>query len=227
MASKKINTLIIDPHPLLIQVYRKVLEELEVSNRGIHFKIVNTYSCDMAMIFLEKMFATEQKIDLVLLDIRIPISQKTTNLIGIDLGAVIRTRYPKAKIIVNAVYNNNYHTSAISLSINPDGFLIKDDVTLEILKQAIIDTLFDPPYYSKSVLKWIRKSGSHNISLDKWDRRLIYELSQGVKTKDLPSIIPFSLAAIEKRKRQIKQVFHIEGANDKQLLTLAREYGFI
>ena|SRR5690554_4469941 len=227
MASKKLNTIIIDPHPLLIQVYRNILEELEASNKGLHFKIDDASSCDMAMMFLERMYATKQEIDLVLLDIRIPPTQKTTNLIGIDLGAEIRTRYPKAKIVVNAAYNNSYHTSTILITINPEGFLIKTDVTLEILKQAIMDALFNPPYYSKSVLKWVQKSGTHDISLDKWDRRLLYELSQGVKMKDLPKILPFSLAAIEKRKRHIKQLFDISGANDSHLLLRAREYGFI
>jgi hypothetical protein len=45
--------------------------------------------------------------------------------------------------------------------------------------------------------------------------------------KELPELMPFSLGALEKRKRQLKIVFDVEDGEDKQLLQKARMYGFI
>ena len=56
---------------------------------------------------------------------------------------------------------------------------------------------------------------------------MLYELSRGIKMKMLPGILPFSLATIEKRKRQMKLNFGIEDGDDRSLLDKAHEYGFI
>ena len=45
--------------------------------------------------------------------------------------------------------------------------------------------------------------------------------------KDLPNILPLSKAGIEKRKRQLKHIFNVTSLEDKQLLTVAKEKGFI
>ena len=63
--------------------------------------------------------------------------------------------------------------------------------------------------------------------MDKIDRQILYELSIGTKTKDLPNIVPLSIAGIEKRKRILKRVFDVEYQGDKALITKAREKGFI
>ena len=45
--------------------------------------------------------------------------------------------------------------------------------------------------------------------------------------KDLPNIVPLSIAGIEKRKRILKQVFDVEDQGDKALILRAKELGFI
>ncbi len=45
--------------------------------------------------------------------------------------------------------------------------------------------------------------------------------------KELPNIIPISLAGIEKRKRHLKEVFSVKGLEDKELIRVAKEKGFI
>ena len=46
--------------------------------------------------------------------------------------------------------------------------------------------------------------------------------------KDLPNILPLSLAGIEKRKRNLKRTFDVKSVNnDKELITKAKEMGFI
>mgnify|MGYP006897066443 CR=1 FL=1 len=52
-------------------------------------------------------------------------------------------------------------------------------------------------------------------------------LSKGIKTKNLTEYIPLSLAAIEKRKRHLKEVFDVEKKGDESLLDQARNTGFL
>ena len=63
--------------------------------------------------------------------------------------------------------------------------------------------------------------------LDDIDRRILYELSIGTKTKDLPALVPLSLTGIEKRKRLLKQIFDIDSTDDRELILAAKEKGFI
>jgi DNA-binding NarL/FixJ family response regulator len=227
MSTKNLNTIIIDDHPLLIEAYRNSLMDIEAANATLNFTISEANSCDTALELLDRIQSTGQHIDLVFLDIKIPESQDGTHLSGEDIGLEIRDRFPNSKIIIATTFNNNYRIHTIFKSINPDGFLIKGDISTGILLPAILEVLKDPPFYSKSVLKSLRKSISHDFLLDKWDRMILYELSQGIKMKELPEILPFSIAAIEKRKRHIKLLFDIEEADDRQLLLKARELGFI
>jgi hypothetical protein len=45
--------------------------------------------------------------------------------------------------------------------------------------------------------------------------------------KELPNILPLSIAGIEKRKRQLKKIFDVSSLEDKQLIIVAKEKGFI
>ena len=65
------------------------------------------------------------------------------------------------------------------------------------------------------------------LLLDKIDREIIYELSIGTKTKDLPTILPLTIAGIEKRKRNLKTIFNVSKLADKYLIIKARERGFL
>ena len=63
--------------------------------------------------------------------------------------------------------------------------------------------------------------------LDKIDRQLLYEMSIGTKMKELPTIIPMSMAGIEKRKKHLKVIFEVDENDDRELILKAKEKGFI
>jgi hypothetical protein len=45
--------------------------------------------------------------------------------------------------------------------------------------------------------------------------------------KDLPNVLPMSIAGIEKRKRQLKEMFNVQENEDRELILKAKEKGFI
>jgi len=222
---KKFEVLIIDDHPLIVDAYKSaLLHTSSISDYDFEISLAN--DCDSALQKIGEM-ALGNGVDIIFLDISLPPSETKKVLSGEDIGTQIREVLPKTKIIISTTYNDNYRLNSIFKSINPEGFLIKNDITPQELVKAIQIVIEDPPYYSKTITKLLRKLASQNLVLDKIDRELLYELSIGTKMKDLPNILPLSIAGVEKRKRQLKELFDIRKKGDRELVLIAKAKGFI
>jgi DNA-binding NarL/FixJ family response regulator len=227
MERKKTSVLIIDDHPLICDAYVNALNFIEKENSEISFKISLTHNCDDAIAKIKESSKRVLKYELIFLDIKLPPSKDKKILSGEDLGLEIKKLLPDSKVIVSTTYNDNYRIYSLMKNLNPDGLLIKNDITASELVNAINLVLTSPPYYSSSVSQTIRNEMLNDLLLDKIDRRLLYELSIGTKTKDLPMTLPLSIAGVEKRKRNLKNVFDVSGLEDKDLINKAKEKGFI
>ncbi|TXE08110.1 response regulator transcription factor [Seonamhaeicola algicola] len=224
--AKTLNVLIIDDHPLIVKAYHSAIKYLEKTNENYSFNTESANNCDEAntkILQLEKC----SNASLVFLDISVPPSTDGKIVSGEDLGIIIRSKIPNAKIIVATTYTKNTRLNSILKNINPDGFLIKTDLTPEILTQAIETVIQDPPYYCKTVLKFLRKKTTNDIVLDTTDRVMLLELSKGARMNELPEILNLSMAAIERRKRILKEKFRVDGKSDRVLFKVAEEEGFI
>lgn len=85
------------------------------------------------------------------------------------------------------------------------------------------------PYYSSTVSKFFRSqsSSSGESVLDEVNKKIIYYLAKGLKTKDLPSHVHLSLSAVEKRKAEIVNIFGLEKSSVEEILKEAKKRGFI
>jgi DNA-binding NarL/FixJ family response regulator len=220
------KVLIIDDHPLICDAYKSALQQVMKENENIQLQIEAAPNCDRARDMITNTW-TKSGWDLVFLDIRLPASTDRKILSGEDLGEMIRQHHPLAKIIVATTFNDNYRIQNIFKSLNPEGFLIKNDLDPKELVTAIVKILQGGVHYSNTVSTLMRKRLYNEIVVDKIDRQILYELSIGTKMKDLPNIVPLSIAGIEKRKRILKQIFDVEDQGDKALILKAREKGFI
>lgn len=220
---KAINVLIIDDHPIIADAYRSALLKVNNEVKDPEFSITEVNTIDKALFQLSQ----KNSFNLIFLDIKLPESKDGVFLSGEDLGIEIRRISPESKIIVATTYNDNYRLNNILKSVNPDGFLIKNDITPDELVYAIENVLDKPPYYSKTILQLLRKQISSNFNLDKIDREILFELSKGTKMIDMPNKIPMSIGGIERRKRQLKEVFGIIKDEDSVLIQMAKEKGFI
>ena len=220
------NILIVEDHPLISNAYENALEYVSSNNTGLKFNINKATNCDDAYLEIKNALKN-QTIDIVFLDIKLPPSKDGKIISGEDLGIKIRTLLPNTKIIIATTYNDNYRINSIFKSINPDGFLIKNDLSPKELVLAIEKIIENDPHYSKSVLKLMRQQTSNNLTIDDLDRKLLYELSRGTKMNELTQIIPLSLAALERRKRLLKELFNVEKKSDRDLFKVAEQKGFI
>ena len=223
MKIDNLTIVLIKNFPLVVEFYRELFKEISESDSRYQFKIESAFDYDDAIVLVDRLMAANKRIDLVVLDVSVPDCSVERLL----FGALVRKNHPEAKIVITTAFKNNYRISSILKNIDPEGILVKSDVNTATFKYAILEVLNDSIFYSRSVSRWINNSKNCDFTLDKWDRKLLYALSQNVKTKELTQYLPFSLSAIEKRKKRIKFLFGIDDGDNRQLISLAREYGFI
>ncbi|GAA3614615.1 response regulator [Flavivirga amylovorans] len=224
--TKLLNTLIIEDHQLIIDGYTRALEHVSSQNHEIVFKITVAKNCDDANYEIEHA-VKNNLIDLVFLDISLPPCKNRILVSGDDLGMKLRSLFPQVKIIVSTHLNNNFRLVNILKMVKPDSLLLKSELDSKNLTEAILNVINDIPYYSKPILKLVRQHISNDFNLDDIDRQMLYQLSLGSKTKELPEVIHLSIAGIEKRKRRLNQIFNNEKKSDKVLIRLAKEKGFL
>ncbi|AXP80666.1 Oxygen regulatory protein NreC [Mariniflexile rhizosphaerae] len=220
------NVLIIEDHPLITEAYKKAFSQISLKNPKLNFIISTANNCDTAYLKIKEA-SKRQGLDIVFLDIKLPPSQKGVILSGEDLGLKIIELLPNSKIIVSTTFNDNYRMNSIFKNLNPEGFLIKNDLNPKELVLAIESIIEGNSYYSKSVIELMRKLTANDFLIDAIDRKLLYELSKGTKMSQLPDIIPLSISALEKRKRVLKEIFDLTDKEDRDLFRIAEEKGFI
>ncbi|MCK0115035.1 response regulator [Gelidibacter sp. F63206] len=223
---KILNVLIIEDHPMVIEGYQRVFEEISSVDRNFKFNIASALCCETANFKINE-YTISNSIDIVLLDLRLPASKDGKTISGEDVGYKIRDEFPNCKIIIITSLSDNYILNTILKKLNPDGLIIKSEISGRELKDAIFSVLDDKPYYSISVLRLLRKQISSDFVVEPVDRQILYHLSIGTKTKDLPKIVHLSLGGVERRKRQLKQIFNVDETNDNVLLKIAKDNGFI
>lgn len=221
MTKKHYYILLVDDHPLITSAYENAFLAFEKEN-NLSFQIDTAHNFQSALSALEK-----KPYDLVFLDVQMPIVEHEGLYSGEDLGARIRSNSLTTKIVMITTFNDNYRIHSIIEQVNPDGFLIKNDLTPEELELAIWRILNNPPYYSKTVIQSMRQFISNDFILDKTDRKLLYYLSRGASLNEIAKILSLSRAAIAKRKQHLKEVFNVEGGESLALLEKARDKGFI
>lgn len=225
MEEQHIKILMVDDHPMIIEGYQNTLLATRKSNQQLDIDIAN--DCEMANTLILKSSNSTKPYDICFFDISLPASNDGLITSGEDLAKIARVYLPDAKVVILTMFNESFRVHNIIKEINPDGMLIKSDLTSSELAEAFQSILVNPPYYSSTVSNFLKTSSTSDIYVDEINRKILYLLSQGVKTKSLREYIDLSMSAIEKRKKQLKLLFDIEDGKDETLLNEARTKGFL
>ena len=219
-----INILMVDDHPIIIEGYQNTLMATKKNNQTLIIDTAN--DCDTADLLMRKA-AREKPYDVLFFDVSLPPSKDGLLASGEDLAKLARQLMPNAKVIILTMFNESYRIHNIIKNISPDGFLIKSDLTSSELAEAFQHILVSPPYYSSTVNQFLNKFIVNEIQIDEINRKIIHLLSQGMKTRSLPDYIDLSISSIEKRKKQLKDIFNITDGKDESLIMEARKKGFL
>lgn len=213
--------LIIDDHPIIVEGYSNALKFGLNSEKVL---IDSAHNCETA---IEKLKANGESYDLVILDISLPHYVKMKINSGEELGIWIRKSYPLTKILVATSHNDNLRLNFILKSLNPEGFLIKSDINSLDLVSAATKLLEGGSYYSTTILSLMRKRLTTDLILDEMDVKILQEISNGARMKEMTDLIPMSKTGIERRKKILKRAFDVRNDSDRELIVKAREKGFI
>ncbi len=222
---QKIKILMIDDHPMIIEGYQNTLLFTKKEHQELKIDIAN--NCDEAISLMDKSIENEIPYNVLFVDISLPPSTDGKMTSGEDLAGYARKILPQAKIVILTMFNEPFRIHNIIKTIDPEGFLIKSDLTSSELASAFQAVLNNPPFYSGTVNSFIRKAITSDIVIDEKNRKILHLLSQGVKTKNLASHLNISLSAIEKRKKHLREIFEVTDGQDETLLDEARKRGFI
>ncbi|WP_452229626.1 MULTISPECIES: DNA-binding response regulator [unclassified Lacinutrix] len=220
-----IKILMTDDHPMIIEGYQNTLLATKKETQELQIDIANT--CDQSIALMQKSKEEESPYDILFMDISLPPSSDGTITSGEDLSKYARDLLPDAKIVILTMFNEPYRIHNIIKEIKPEGFVIKSDLTSRELASAFQAVLNNPPFYSTTVTKYLKTALESEIEIDDIDRRILYLLSQGIKTKSLTKHLGISTSSVEKRKKSLKEVFSITDSQDETLLKEARNKGFL
>lgn len=111
--------------------------------------------------------------------------------------------------------------------INPEGFILKNDINAQSLVAAYRSIIQGQKYYSATISKVLSHSIIKKLNFDAIGCQILELISRGIKTKEMTDYLNLSLSAIEKRKAAIKNKLLTDKGCDKELIETAEKIGLI
>jgi DNA-binding NarL/FixJ family response regulator len=220
--SSPIHILIVDDHPFIIEAYKNAINKY--SQQGHEFVVTQANNCKTGY---ENIVDQSKAFDIAFFDISMPEYAEKNIYSGEDLAMLMKSEMPSCKVILLTMHTELLKINNIIKNINPSGLIIKNDLTFDELLFAFDKIINNESYYSQTVIKLVGQAQYNNIELDVFDKQILFHLSKGVKTKDLPQYIPLSLSALEKRKLNIREILEVKGGSDIDLINEAKIKGVI
>jgi DNA-binding NarL/FixJ family response regulator len=217
------NILIVDDHPFIIDGYKNAITRYNPNLYEYFFS--QGKDCESGYEIITN--PETLPFDVAFLDISMPVYTEKGIHSGEDLAKLIMDTMPNCKIILLTMYTELLKIKNIIDTINPAGLVIKNDLTFDELIFGFDKVLKGEIYYSHSVIKMSNQNESDIHGIDQFDKLILFHLSKGTKTREIPQYIPISLSAIERRKIQLKKFFKIDDGSDIELVREAKNKGII
>jgi DNA-binding NarL/FixJ family response regulator len=215
--------LIVDDHPFIIQGYKNAITRYNPNE--FDFLIEEAKDCKSAYEIITN--SETKAFDIAFLDISMPTYEEKGMFSGEDLAKLLMEYMPKCKIILLTMYTELLKIKNLISAINPNGLVIKNDLTFDELLFGFDKVMKNEIYYSQSIQKMIDLAESEAIEIDVFDKQILFHISKGTKTTDIPQYIPISLEAIEKRKQNLKELLNLKEDSDMELVREAKNKGLL
>ena len=219
----KNNILIVDDHPFIIQGYKNAITRYNPTE--FEFLIEEAKDCKSAYEIITN--SETIAFDIAFLDISMPVYEEKGIFSGEDLAKLLMEYMPNCKIILLTMYTELLKIKNLISVINPNGLVIKNDLTFDELLYGFDKIMKNEIYYSQSIQKMIDLAESEAIEIDVFDKQILFHISKGTKTTDIPQYIPISLEAIEKRKQNLKELLNPKDDSDIELVREAKNKGLL
>lgn len=213
---------IVEDHPAMIEGYKGIL------NAHFNSKILQfttAYTFEQAYKAVEQ---AQEAFDVALLDLAMPAYPERKIFSGEDMAKLINQKFPETKIMFLTSHTEGILLYNLIRSLNPNAVLVKSDFQSDELVQALNTVNEGENYYSQTARNCLKAVANLYDGLDSYDRRIIFLLTKGIKTKNIPEHLSISLSAVDKRKAKIRLFFDIpKGGSDDDIIKEAQRLGLV
>ena len=216
--------LAVDDHEMIVLGYKYTLEATNFENFKVAVHTAPSFEEGKAEI---ESSAKRLPYDIVMLDIQMFPESAKEERSGEDLGILVKKISPSSKVVFLSSFSDSYRINNILKNVNPDGYMVKSEVDQKTLQTMVRTVMSTPPYYTAAALQAIRRKMANEDQIDERDKKILYQLSIGTKTKDISTLVAAATTTVENRKRQLKIMLNCENGNDFALIEEARKRGFI
>jgi DNA-binding NarL/FixJ family response regulator len=146
--TKSMNILIVDDHPFIIQAYKNALDKYSL--QGYEFDVTQANNCKSGY---ENIIDSKKPFDVAFFDISMPEYAEKGIYSGEDLATLMKKEMPGCKVILLTMHTELLKINNIIKNINPNGLIIKNDLTFDELIFAFDKIINNESYYSQTVIK--------------------------------------------------------------------------
>ena len=214
----------VDDHPFIIEAYKNAIKGYNTKG-AYEFTITQAKDCKTGYEAIVN--EDNAQFDIAFFDLSMPTYEEKGIHSGEDLALLVKERMPACKIILLTMHSEMLKINTIIKNINPNGLVIKNDLTFDELLLAFDKILKDENYYSQTVVKLVSQIQFDSNEMDVFDKQLLFHLSKGVRVAELSQYVPLAPAAIEKRLTNVRVVLEMQQASDAELVQEAKNKGII
>lgn len=191
MLTDKINILIVDDHPVVIEGVKTLLKDVDFVNVA--------GSCNDAA--SARRFLDGNIIDILLLDINLP----DTN--GMELCLELKKKNKNLKIIALSNYSERSMINKM-IENGASGYLLKNAGSRE-LEEAIVSVLDNKHYFSAEVTTKLLEPSANTIipKLTRREKEILQLIAEGESSNAIAEKLYISLLTVETHRRNIIQKF--------------------
>lgn len=217
------NILLVDDHPMTVEGFMNALLKVNFFKEKANFTKI--HNCKDGYETIIKLSKSLKSFDLAILDQGLPGYAEQLLESGSDLALSIRQYMPDCKIIMITAHTEVIVIYDILQKVNPDGLVIKNDISPNNLQLIVTEVMQGNQYQSPMVKNCIQEIWKKELMFDDYNRQILSYLSKGFKVKDLDEVVSLGDSAIQKRVIQMKNAFNVTDSNG--LVKEAMKQGFI
>lgn len=205
----KINVLVVDDHPMVLEGMRSMLSQISFVNlKGT----VQTAFDAMAKLKLEE-------VDIVITDINMP------EVSGIELTMKIRKEFPLVKVIAMSTFKERSYISQM-IQHGASGYMVKS-ASREEIEEAILSVHEGKLYMSLDInLSAADKQEMNNLPvLSSREKEVLVLIADGLTNPQIASRLFISLHTVDSHRKNLLTKFQVN--NTAGLIKLAAKFNMI
>ena len=182
-----------DDHPMVVEGIKEFLEKQD--------DLLVVHACHNGEEMLEAL--REQSVDVVIMDINMPKRD------GISCTRLIKARYPKTKVIILTMYNENTYVKSI-IEAGADGCVLKTKGREELMR-AIQQVYNDQKHFSEQT---DHPDINKKFNISERELEIIRLLVQGYKAREISDLIHISELTVRTHQKNIYRKLQITNITD-------------